>query len=40
MMKITGSGKVLGATVEGLDLAKPLSQEEFDTALQALGQTA
>ena len=38
MMKITGSGKVLGATVEGLDLAKPLSEEEFDTALRALGQ--
>jgi taurine dioxygenase len=38
MMKITGTGKVLGATIEGLDLAQPLSQEEFDTVLQALGQ--
>jgi len=37
-MKITGSGKVLGATIEGLDLAKPLSKDEFDTVLRSLGQ--
>jgi tripartite-type tricarboxylate transporter receptor subunit TctC len=32
-MKMTSSGQTLGATIEGLDLAKPLSQEEFDTVL-------
>jgi taurine dioxygenase len=37
-MKITGSGEVLGATIEGLNLAQPLSKEEFDTVLRALGQ--
>src|SRR6266571_5279492 len=37
MMKVIGSGQSLGATIEGLDLAKPLSQEEFDAVLRALG---
>ena len=37
-MKMTSSGQTLGATIEGLDLAKPLSQEEFDTVLSALGE--
>jgi taurine dioxygenase len=37
-MKITGSGEVLGATIEGLNLAQPLSKEDFDTVLRALGQ--
>ena len=36
-MKITGSGETLGATIAGLDLARPLSQEEFDGVVQALG---
>src|SRR5213082_1993110 len=36
-MKVTSSGQTLGATIEGLDLAKPLSQEEFDAVLRALG---
>ncbi len=37
MMKVISSGQSLGATIEGLDLAKPLSQEEFDAVLRALG---
>ena len=36
-MKVIGSGQSLGATIDGLDLAKPLSQEEFDAVLRALG---
>lgn len=36
-MKITGSGETLGATVEGLDLARPLSREDFDGVVRALG---
>ncbi len=36
-MKVIGNGQSLGATIEGLDLAKPLSQEEFDAVLRALG---
>jgi taurine dioxygenase len=37
-MKVTSSGETLGATVEGLDLAKPLSDQEFDAVLRALGE--
>lgn len=36
-MKITGTGEALGATVEGLDLAKPLAAAELDAVMQALG---
>src|SRR5438046_8559027 len=36
-MKVTKSGETLGATIEGLDLARPLSQDEFDEVLRALG---
>jgi taurine dioxygenase len=36
-MKVTRSGETLGATIEGLDLARPLSQGEFDEVLRALG---
>jgi taurine dioxygenase len=36
-MKITPSGKALGATIEGLDLAQPLSDTEFKQILRALG---
>src|SRR5436190_16636951 len=36
-MKVTTSGETLGATVAGLDLAQPLSQDEFDAVLRALG---
>ncbi len=37
MLKVTGSGQALGATVEGLDLARPLSAEAYDLVLRALG---
>lgn len=37
-MKVTGSGRVLGATVEGLDLARTLSAEEQAAVMHALGQ--
>jgi alpha-ketoglutarate-dependent taurine dioxygenase len=36
-MKVIGSGQTLGATIAGLDLAQPLSDEEFDSVLRALG---
>jgi taurine dioxygenase len=36
-VKITSSGKILGATIEGIDLAQPLSQSEFKQILRALG---
>ena len=36
-MKVTSSGQTLGATIEGLDLARPLSQDEFDEVLRTLG---
>ena len=36
-MKLTPSGRILGATVEGLDLSKPLSPEILDDVMQALG---
>jgi len=38
MMKVTNTEQALGATIEGLDLAKPLSQGEFDTVLSTLGE--
>jgi taurine dioxygenase len=37
-MKITGSGELLGATVDGLDLARPLENGAFDEIARALGQ--
>jgi taurine dioxygenase len=37
---VTPSSDILGATIEGLDLAAPLSQREFDAVLQALGRHA
>ena len=37
MLTITPSGKILGATVTGVDLSKPLSTEDFAQTLQALG---
>ncbi len=36
-MKLTESGKTLGATIEGLDLARPLAPEELEAVMQALG---
>ena len=38
MLQVTPGGQALGATIEGLDLARPLSGEEFDTILRALGE--
>ena len=37
-MHIVPSGRILGATVEGLDLSRPLAEPEFRTVLGALGQ--
>ena len=37
MVKITPTGQILGATVEGLDLAQPLAERDFQTVVQALG---
>src|SRR5438094_4691128 len=37
-MKVTSSTETLGATIEGLDLAKPLSQEEVEAVLRVLGE--
>ncbi len=37
MMRVIGSGQSLGATIEGLDLAKPLSKEEVEAVLRVLG---
>ena len=39
-MKVAGSGQTLGATIDGLDLAQPLSDEAFDLVLHALGDYA
>jgi taurine dioxygenase len=36
-MKIIPSGDSLGASIDGLDLARPLAREELDAVLQALG---
>lgn len=36
-MKVTSSGQTLGATIDALDLAQPLSDEAFDFVLRALG---
>jgi taurine dioxygenase len=37
MTELTPSGKVLGATIAGLDLSKPLSQDEFGLIVRSLG---
>jgi len=37
-MEVKSSGQTLGATIEGLELAKPLSQAEFDAVLSTLGE--
>jgi taurine dioxygenase len=36
-MKIIPSGETLGATIEGLDVSKPLAQEQLVAVIQALG---
>jgi taurine dioxygenase len=37
-MQVTPSGKILGATVTGVDLAQPLSDRDFADVLHALGE--
>jgi alpha-ketoglutarate-dependent taurine dioxygenase len=37
MLKVIPSGQTLGATIEGLDLAQPLPDAEFNAVLRALG---
>jgi len=37
-MKVIPTGKVLGATIEGLDLSKPLPADAFKQVVQALGE--
>ena len=39
MLQLIPSGQALGATIEGLDLARPLGQQEFDTVVHALGES-
>jgi taurine dioxygenase len=36
-MKVTGSGQVLGATIDGLDLSRTLNAQQLETVMQALG---
>src|SRR5947207_15996639 len=38
MAKVIPSGHTLGASVEGLDLSRPLSAQEFEFALNALAE--
>ena len=35
MLKVTASGQVLGATIEGLDLAQPLADDAYERVLRA-----
>jgi taurine dioxygenase len=37
-MHVTCTGQTLGATIDGLDLARPLSDSEFDAVLRTLGE--
>src|SRR5262244_3655223 len=37
-MKIHSSGKALGASIEGIDLAQPISDSDFKQILRALGE--
>ena len=36
-MQVIPSGRVLGATIEGLDLSRPLAEREVESVIQALG---
>ncbi len=36
-MRVEPTGKVLGATIEGVDLSQPLTPEAFDAVVRALG---
>src|SRR5262245_16815780 len=37
-MRVIGSGHALGATIEGLDLSRPLSDDAHGIVLRALGE--
>jgi taurine dioxygenase len=37
-LQVTGSGETLGATLEGLDLARPLHERDYRLILRALGE--
>ena len=37
-MKIRSSGRTLGARIEGVDLAQPVSDGDFKQILRALGE--
>ena len=37
-MRVTASGQILGATINGLDLARRLSQDELDSVVRLLGE--
>ena len=36
-MEVIASGQVLGATVRGMDLSRPMGAQDFATLLRALG---
>src|SRR5437660_10717205 len=38
MLTVKPTGKVLGATIEGLDVSRPLGDDEFGEVLRALGE--
>jgi taurine dioxygenase len=37
-MRVTASGQILGATIDGLDLARRLPQDDFDSVVRLLGE--
>ena len=37
-MRITASGKTLGATIDDIDLSQPVADAEFKRILRALGE--
>lgn len=37
MIEVKASGKILGATIEGLDLSQPLSAADFALTVRSLG---
>src|SRR5262245_25893397 len=38
MIQIVPSGRILGATIDGVDLSRPLSDGDFQVILRALGE--
>lgn len=40
MIRAISSGETLGATIEGIDLAQPLSDESFELVLRTLGESS